>query len=189
MKHLDGRPLSNKRGYWMAAALAASAVLLAGLAPAREPVKPTARPDGTAVDAAALNRAREEVKLMDDLYKLWIVNVTATYVKARERTPAATVAKRVFAELAKSGRTTRLLDATGEPINKDNVAKTAFEKKAIAELRKGKTTYEEVGEVKGKPVLRVATAIPVVLGSCINCHPGLKEGQLIGALAYELPIK
>jgi hypothetical protein len=169
--------------------LAASAVLLAGLAPAREPGKPTAGPDTTAVDAAALNRAREEVKLLDDLYKLWIVNVTTTYVKARERTPAATVAKRVFAELAKGGRTTRLIDATGEPVNRDNVAKSAFEKKAVAELKKGKTSYEEVGEVKGKPVLRVATAVPVVLGSCINCHPGLKEGQLIGALAYEVPIR
>jgi len=69
-----------------------------------------------------------------------------------------------------------------------NVAKTDFEKKAVAEMKAGKSYYEEVAEVDGKPMLRAATIVPVVLKQCAVCH-GKKEGTLLGAIVYELPIK
>ena len=37
--------------------------------------------------------------------------------------------------------------------------------------------------------LRAATRVPVVMKQCITCHPGSKEGDLLGALVYEVPIK
>jgi len=37
-------------------------------------------------------------------------------------------------------------------------------------------------------VLRVATVVPAVMKQCTICHGG-KEGRLLGAIVYELPIK
>ena len=141
-------------------------------------------------DKKAVQRAHDTVKMLDDLHKGYVVNITATYVKAQERTPAAHVAKKVFDHMEKNGwGTSRLLDTTGAPINKANVAKTAFEKQAVKKLNAGEDYYSEVGEKGGEPVLRAATRVPVVMKQCITCHPGYKEGDLIGTLVYEVPIK
>jgi hypothetical protein len=146
--------------------------------------------DASAPDEVALRRAHDAVKMLDDLHKGYVVNITTTYVKAQERTPAAHVAKKVFAHMEKSGwGTSRLLDATGAPVNKANVARTTFEKRAIEKLIAGEDYYSEVAHKDGRPVLRAATRVPVVMKQCISCHPGSKEGDLLGALVYEVPIK
>jgi hypothetical protein len=153
--------------------------------PARGRSEGAARPD-----QAAVERTRETVRMIDDLYKGAVVHITATYVKASERTPAAVVAKKVFKHMEEKGwHKARLIDATGTPTNKANVARTDFEKRAVEEIRKGTPYVDEVAAVDGKPVLRAATVVPVVMKQCISCHPGLKEGEVIGALVYELPIK
>ena len=41
----------------------------------------------------------------------------------------------------------------------------------------------------GKPVLRAATIVPAVMKQCTTCHEGKKEGDLLGALVYEVPIR
>jgi hypothetical protein len=150
-----------------------------GLAPAQD----------KKVDPAALARTREQVQMLDDLYKNAVVSITNAYVSQQADTPAATVAKEVFAAMHKKGyHNARLIDATGKPKNKENVAKTDFEKKAVTEIAAGKPSIEEVGEVAGKPVLRFATVVPSVLKQCAVCHGG-KEGRVLGAIVYELPIK
>jgi hypothetical protein len=142
------------------------------------------------VDEAALERTRTTVKMLDDLHKGYVVNITAIYVDEQKKTPAAKVAKNVFKHMEEKGwGSGRLIDATGEPINEGNSPKSAFEKAAVAAMKKGKTYYEEVGTKDGKPVLRAATVVPVVMKQCIKCHEGKKEGDLLGALVYELPIK
>ena len=146
--------------------------------------------ESLAPDREAVRRAHDTVKMLDDLHKGYVVNITATYVKARERTPAAHVAKKVFAHMEKNGwGTVRIIDATGSPVNKANVAKSDFEKRAIRKLSKGETYVSEVGRKNDQPVLRAATPVPVVMKQCISCHPGYKEGELLGALVYEVPIK
>jgi Protein of unknown function (DUF3365) len=146
--------------------------------------------DKDKVDEAAVERTREKVKMLDDLYKGFVVNITEVYVRAQEKTPAARVAKRVFKHMSAQGwHTGRLIDTTGEPINRDNAPQAGFETEAVAKLKEGKTYYEEIARRDGKPVLRAATAVPVVMKACIACHPGTKEGQLLGALVYEVPIK
>jgi hypothetical protein len=162
--------------------VAGSALLLRG---ARARDVDTAKPD-----KAAVERARETVKMLDDVYKGFVVNITEMYVKAREKTPAARVAKRVFKYMAsKNWHSGRLVDATGEPINRANLPENDFEKRAIAKMKAGSEYYDEVAVSKGKPVLRAATRVPVVMKACITCHPGKKEGDLLGALVYEVPIK
>jgi len=141
-------------------------------------------------DREAVQRAHDTVKLLDDLHKGYVVNITATYVKAQERTPAAHVAKKVFGHVEKNGGPkVRLIDATGSPLNKSNVAQNDFEKRAVLKLKKGATYLSEVGRKNDRPVLRAATPVPVVMQQCIRCHPGHKEGELLGTLVYEVPIK
>ena len=81
-----------------------------------------------------------------------------------------------------------MTDATGKPKNKYNVPTTDFEKKGVEEMKAGKAYYEEVGSKDGKAVLRVATVVPAVMPMCAVCHGG-KEGRLLGAIIYEVPIK
>jgi hypothetical protein len=145
---------------------------------------PKAKPDKEAVE-----RAREQVKMLDDLYKTAIVGMTKTYVHQQLDTPAAIVAAEVFDAMKKKGyHAARLVDASGKPKSKTNLADTAFEKKAVQAMKDGKTYFEEVGEKDGKPVLRAATVVPAVMKTCAACH-GVKEGTLLGAVVYELPIK
>jgi hypothetical protein len=161
-------------------AAGAWAFFLLPLAPAQDKKGP---------DKVALERTREQVKMLDTLYKTAVVSITNSYVEGQASVPAAMVAKDVFAAMHKNGyHNARLIDATGKPRNKANVAKTDFEKKAVEQMKEGKAYYEEVAEVNGKHVLRAATVVPVVLKQCATCH-GKKEGALLGAIVYELPVK
>jgi hypothetical protein len=171
-------------GVVLAGVVAASAVLCVN--------RPTSgrATEALAPDREAVRRAHDTVKMLDDLHKGYVVTITATYVKAQERTPAAHVAKKVFEHMEKSGwGTSRLIDATGAPTNKANVAHSEFEKRAVEKLNAGESYYSEVADKDGRPVLRAATRVPVVMKQCLNCHPGYKEGDLLGALVYEVPIK
>ena len=137
-----------------------------------------------------VERTRATVKLLDDLHKGYVITITDTYVKAQEKTPAAAVVKKVFSHLEKAGHGTgRLIDATGSPLREGNVAKTDFEKRAVAAIKGGKPYVDEVATKDGKPVLRAATVVPAVMPACVSCHPHVKEGEVLGALVYELPIR
>jgi hypothetical protein len=151
---------------------------------------PDSRADAkTGPDPAAVARTREQVKMLDDVYKLAVISITKNYVDKQSDTPAAAVAKDVFAQMHKKGwHLARLVDATGRPRRKANLPKTDFEKKAVAEMKAGKAYYEEIGTKDGKDVLRVATVVPAVLPACTICHGG-KQGRLLGAIVYEVPIK
>jgi len=177
------RSIPSRRNLILLGCLAAAAALFFRPAPA-------VRADKSGPDAEALARTRETVRMLDDLYKGFVVHITDTYVKAQETTPAARVAKRVFKHMEEKGwHSGRLVDTTGEPINRANLPRNDFERRAVEQLRAGKTYYEEVGSKDGKPVLRAATAVPVVMKQCLACHPGYKEGDLIGSLVYEVPIR
>jgi Protein of unknown function (DUF3365) len=175
----------SRGGPLAAGALGLAVALAALLRPAPATTAEEPKPD-----RAAVERARQTVNMLDDLYKGYVVHVTNTYVKAQEHTAAARVTKKVFKHMEDKGwHKARLVDATGEPAGPQNEPKTAFEKKAVGKLKGGETYFDEVGTADGKPVLRAATAVPVVMKACIGCHPGRKEGDLLGAIVYELPIK
>jgi len=146
--------------------------------------------DNASLDAKAIERTRAQVQMLDDLYKNFVVSITATYVSAEENVPAAKVAMKVFDAMHKKGwHKARLIDATGQPVRRANLPKTPFEKAAVAEMKKGKTYYEEIGTENGQSVLRAATIVPVVMQQCVTCHQGRKVGDLMGAIVYEVPIK
>ncbi|MBL8868023.1 MAG: DUF3365 domain-containing protein [Gemmataceae bacterium] len=150
---------------------------------------PMTAADKKAPDKAAVERTREQITMLDDLYKTAVVGITQLYVNQQADKPAALAAKAVFDAMKKKGwHNARLVDASGDPKNDENVAKTDFEKKAVKAMKDGKKTLEEIGEVDGKPVLRTATLVPAVLKSCAKCH-GVEEGAVLGTIVYELPIK
>src|SRR5262245_47233651 len=153
------------------------------------PAPLAAEEKGKKLDEAAVQRARDEVKKLDDLYKTAVVGITNTYVEKQSDVPAAAVAKQVFEAMHKKGyHSVRLLDATGKPKSRKNVAESDFEKKVVADMKGGKTYVEDVAEKDGKPVLRAGTIVPAVLSQCVVCH-GVKQGELLGVLVYEVPIK
>lgn len=142
---------------------------------------------------AAVERTRETVKLLDNVYKNAVVLITETYVHDEDDFPAGAAAVELFARTAKDGsHRVRIIDVTGQPYDGENVASDAFDKEGVRRLKAGESYYDEVVEIEGQPHLRAMTPIPVVLEKCVMCHPHYKDvpqGEAIGALTYSLPIK
>lgn len=140
----------------------------------------------------ALERARREVRMLDDIYKTSIVLITTHYVHSDDDLAAGEAFKALFKAVEEKGwHKVRLLDATGEPYNDENSPKKGFEKKAVAQLLKGKAVYDEVVTEGEKRFLPAATAIPVVMDKCIMCHENYRavpKGKAIGAIGYKVPI-
>lgn len=141
----------------------------------------------------ALERTRDVVRMLDDIYKSVVVLITDKYVHSEKHFPAGSAAIALFSAVKKKGwHEVRLIDATDDPIAPDNAPKDDFEKKAIQELKAGKDYYEQVVTLDGKRTLRAATPVPVVMDKCIMCHPhykDVKKGAPIGALSYTITIK
>lgn len=139
-----------------------------------------------AEEDAALVRTRDQVKMLDDLYKNAVVSVTQIY---KDGPPAIKVAKQVFEAMEKGGHhSARLVDATGDPLNETNAPATEFEKRAAEAMKGGKAYYEEVSGTGADRRLQVATVVPAVLPRCASCH-GVQEGALLGFIRYDIPVK
>ncbi|MGH8524348.1 MAG: c-type heme family protein [Gammaproteobacteria bacterium] len=139
---------------------------------------------------AAVERTRQQVKMLDDLYKTVVVLITEHYVKDPSILPAATASKALFAEMKKKGwHEVRLLGLTDLLFNQENKPSDAFEQAAATKLLAGEAGHEEVVEKGGKRYLRVATGVPVVMEKCIMCHANFKGNKgNIGALSYTVPV-
>jgi hypothetical protein len=154
----------------LAAALAA--LLMSG--PRLDAKEPAADPE--------LAQAREQVKMLDELYKNAVVSITNKY----DGPPAIKVAKDVFAAMEKSGwHKAKLVDATGSPQNEANLPQTPFEKRAVKVIQSGQPYYEEVTGKGTDRTLHVATVVPAVLKKCASCH-GVEQGDLLGFIRYEI---
>ena len=142
---------------------------------------------------AALERTRKQVRVLDDIYKTAIVLITENYVDEASDLAAGAAFQKLFAAMKEKGHhEVRLLDATGDPYDKDNLPRDDFEKAAIKAIKEGKGYYEQVVEQGGKRLLKAATPIPVVMKKCTLCHPAYekaKPGEAIGALGYTIAIE
>ena len=156
-----------------------------GFASPDEPKTKTKPQTKTSAPDEALARTREEVQKLDVLYKNAVVAITDMY----DGPPAIKVAKKVFASMDDKGyHSAKLVDASGAPQNEANLPQTPFEKHAEGAIRTGKPYYEEVvGEGNNRRLL-AATVVPAVHKKCATCH-GTKEGDLLGFIRYDLPVK
>ncbi len=137
-----------------------------------------------------LEHARKTVRMLDDLYKTYIVLITQEYVDDPSVLPAATLSKRVFKSMTKKGwYKTRLLDATGTPFNPENNPRDEFERDAIKAMIAGKTYFEKIEKIEGKDHLRAVTSVHAIMKGCISCHPDRKFGDLLGGIAYSIPLE
>jgi hypothetical protein len=137
-----------------------------------------------------LEHARKTVRMLDDIYKTYIVLITEEYVDDPSVLPAATLSKRVFKSMNKKGwHKARLLDATGTPFNPENNPVDAFERDAINALISGKTYFEKIEKVEGKDHLRAVTSVHAVMKGCISCHPSSRVGDLLGGIAYNIALE
>jgi hypothetical protein len=148
---------------------------------------------GTQVKAEAelsVERTREQVKMLDNLYKNAVVSITNRYVGEQDRQPAIMVAQDVFGAMREQGwHSAKLVDATGEPMNDANAPRTDFEKEAAREINSGKPYFDRVvGEGKARRLL-TATVVPVVMQKCADCHTHRKVGDVLGFIRYDIPIK
>jgi hypothetical protein len=139
----------------------------------------------------AINRAKKQAKMLDTLYKTAIVIITENYVTGKESMAAGDAFQALFKSMKDNQfHEVRMLDATGDPYDSDNAAKTDFEKKAVTAILDGKPIYEEVIIENGKQFLLSATPIPVVMQKCTLCHSqyeGVKGA--IGALGLKIAIE
>ena len=77
---------------------------------------------------AAVKRTRKQIKMLDGIYKNAIVLVTTHFVEEESDMPAGTAFKKLFEVAKKEGwHEVRLLDATGDPYDAENVAESKFE--------------------------------------------------------------
>jgi hypothetical protein len=141
----------------------------------------------------AVERARETVRMLDDIYKTAVVLITDVYIEDEDSFPAGKAAKALFRGVHKKGwPKTRIIDVSGEPYNDNNIAKDAFEKQAIKILKQGKASFDKVEKTDEGRVLRAATAVPIVHKKCVLCHENYKkteEGAAVGALIYTVKLK
>ncbi|MFO0911188.1 MAG: DUF3365 domain-containing protein [Isosphaeraceae bacterium] len=140
---------------------------------------------GASVEDPSVAKARATVKMLDDLFKVAVVDITKRY----DGPPAAKVAKTIFAAAKeKHYFQARILDATGSPLNEANAPTDSFEKAAAKAMQDGKAYYEEVVGEGATRRLRAATVVPAVVEKCAKCH-GVKKGELLGFLSYDLPLQ
>ena len=140
----------------------------------------------------AVERARREVRMLDDIYKTTIVLVTENFVHDDTDLAAGSAFKALFEAVSKKGwHDVRLVDATGGPYNDLNLPRAGFEKDAIKQIVEGKSAVDKVVVEGDKKFLLAATPIPVVMEKCIMCHENYRDvakGKAIGALSYKVPI-
>jgi len=132
-----------------------------------------------------LGQARQTVDMLNDVYVNSVVLTHGTYVKNAKTVAAASVARRVFEAMAKKGwPETRWLATTGRPFNPAANPRDAFERDAVAALKKGQARFERVEGGR----LRVVTLVPLVDKTCQMCHTRDKVGDPIGGLAYTVAL-
>ena len=176
------------------AACAALALLIAAAA-ITSPFQPAAAEEPAAAQAnqAALERSRKLTQTLDNIFKQTIVMVTDKYVHDENDFAAGSAAVLLFDNISQAGdNKVRLIDATGDPYDLENVANDDFEREGVKRLKAGAKLHEKVVREDGKLLLRTVTPVPVVMKKCVMCHEhygDAKPGEPIGAISYTVPVE
>jgi hypothetical protein len=180
-----------KRLFAFAPAAARTLALAVAVAPPTAQLALSA--DAKPADQAAIERTRKATQTLDNIFKQAIVLITDKYVHDESDFAAGSAAVLWFENISKSGdHKVRLIDASGQPSDSENVARDDFEREGLRRLKAGAKLHDQVVTVDGKPLLRTLTPVPVVMQKCVMCHDhyaDVKEGEPIGAISYTLPIE
>lgn len=159
--------LAGVLGAWMVAGVLPGQDAGAGpkaAPPTAAPAPATARPH--APSAAAVAAAREQARLLQEVYTTTLEVMHQHYFRRDGAVLPARALEDVFAGMARlSGSNANWIAVNTKAMNLDHEPTTSFEKKAAAELGAGKEVYEVVTE----RMYRRATAIPLH-ANCVGCH-------------------
>lgn len=140
-----------------------AALFVLTLAPAAAPLRADGSGDDRRVSVAV---ARDRAKLMHEVYASTLDSMHHHFFRHDRAVLPARALEDVFAQVGRrSGVEARWIAVNTPPMSVGHEAKSAFEKKAAAEIAAGKDAYEEV---EGG-VYRRAGAIPLG-GGCVSCH-------------------
>jgi hypothetical protein len=140
-------------------------------------------PPKAPVQRYTVEEARQSVQMLADYYRHALRETLTTFV-SDGKPPAATVMKRVFAEMAAKGwPEARWLSVNGNPANRDNLPRDAFETSAARALRHGETLFEKVEGDR----FRAAAPVPFT-GGCLKCHWGDKPNEYLGAISFSVAL-
>lgn len=115
---------------------------------------------------AAVAAAREQAKLLQDVYSSTLDVMHHHYFRRDGAVLPARALEDVFASMAKlTGSNANWIAVNTKAMNIDHEPSTSFEKKAAAELSAGKEVYEVVTE----RMYRRAIVIPLH-ANCVGCH-------------------
>lgn len=129
--------------------------------------------------------ALRNVAMLDDAYQLIVHEIHDWYpTRTGQPVVAATTVRELQEIMVRKGwPTSRFLAVSGPVMNPDHRPRDAFERKAAAALRAGRSRYEEVTASQ----LRVATVVPLE-GGCFTCHWTTSKRGSLAAISWSLPL-
>ncbi|HTE18064.1 MAG TPA: DUF3365 domain-containing protein [Armatimonadota bacterium] len=179
----------------LALALAAT-TSVAAARPSRPSARPRVSPSATKPAPAAttapkmqpmpLDQARMTAAMLDDVYQITLTQIHRTYpTRSGQTVVAANVMRRLQGLLGEKGwPSSRFLGVNALLMNPDHRARDAFERRVVAEMKRGANRVEAVE--KGQ--LRVATSVPLN-GGCFSCHWSTDSRDTKAAITFSIPLK
>lgn len=132
----------------------------------------------------SVDEARTAVQMLADFYRHNLRDTHATYVRDG-KPPAAIVTKKVFGVMNSLGwPETRWLAVNGNPANRDNLPRDAFETDGARAVRHGEALFEKVEGGR----FRAVAAVPFT-GDCLKCHWGEKPNEYVGGISFSVPLR
>lgn len=176
----------------MLSALVSSALVASAAPRKKTPTRRKAarKPEPVRAPAASPTRplseaeARQTVALLDDAYGLLLEETHATYHTKPSMPVAASIIRQVQERMTKLGwPRARFLAVNAVVMHPNHVPRDAFDRRAVAALRRGAPRFEEV--VDGQ--LRVGTVVPTG-GPCFACHWAPQGQQSKAAITWTIPL-
>ncbi|MFO0902136.1 MAG: DUF3365 domain-containing protein [Pirellulales bacterium] len=155
-----------KRQAWRS--VAPALVLIATLAAmiVRVPTSASSDEPAASTDDARVAAAREQAKLMHDIYSSALEVIHERYFRNDRSTVPARALEDVFRDLERQRNVqARWIGVNARTMSIPHEPKDEFEKKAAAALASGKSDFEAIEDGH----LRRATPIPLHAG-CLTCH-------------------
>jgi methyl-accepting chemotaxis protein len=77
---------------------------------------------------------------------------------------------------------------SSEPFNPENGPRDEFERLGLQALAKGEEEFYRIENIGDSKVLRWMTPDKASEAECLNCHPGKKVGDMLGAMTVAVPL-
>ncbi|MFO0864054.1 MAG: hypothetical protein U0744_05270 [Gemmataceae bacterium] len=123
----------------------------------------------TSATVDGLSQARERAKMMHEVYASTLDVMHHHFFKPNNPVLPARALEDIFADMARKTKVeARWIAINTKAMSIDHEPKSEFDRKAVAALSAGETSYEQIADGH----LQRVGAIPLG-GGCVSCHAGL----------------